>query len=234
MSTQQLTEVKPFVMTGASAVGKGTLTAMLFAKYPAVFGKKISTTTRQPRVGEENGVHYHFITMEEFLAQEAAGQFVETASIHGNKYGTSVSAVIASGAGNKIPLLELDVQGVASVKLLNWANVQDVVAAVNAGQTKETFTAEQLALPAPLLDTNLVWIAPPTPESLIERLTGRGTETPEQIQKRLETAKFELTFADQYGCVFDKVIVNDVLEEAFAQLEQYLFELYPQVFQKTE
>lgn len=85
-------------------------------KYPKQFGFSLSHTTREARPGEENGVHYHFTTMAEMDAGIAKGEFVEYADVHGNKYGTSSLAVLKVKSGGKVPILDIDIQGVQRVK----------------------------------------------------------------------------------------------------------------------
>ena len=79
----------PLIVVGPSGAGKGTLIGALNAKHPGKFGFSVSCTTRKPREGEENGVHYHFLEMEDFKAKIAAGEFVEYCEVHGNMYGTA-------------------------------------------------------------------------------------------------------------------------------------------------
>jgi guanylate kinase len=80
---------KPVVFAGPSGVGKGTLIKMLMDRFPdGQFGFSVSHTTRKPRDGEENGVHYHFVSVEEMEKEISEGEFIEYAEVHGNYYGT--------------------------------------------------------------------------------------------------------------------------------------------------
>ncbi|KAL7464947.1 hypothetical protein ACHAXS_005276, partial [Conticribra weissflogii] len=97
-------------------VGKGTLIELLRQKYPTHFGFSVSHTTRQPREGEENGVHYNFTTVETMKKEIDEGKFVEYAEVHGNYYGTSIEAVETVRSKGKICILDIDVQGVRNVK----------------------------------------------------------------------------------------------------------------------
>mmetsp|Transcript_22226 Transcript_22226/g.44108 ORF Transcript_22226/g.44108 Transcript_22226/m.44108 type:complete len:195 (+) Transcript_22226:105-689(+) len=108
--------VRPLVMCGPSGVGKGTLINKLLEKYPTVFGKKVSHTTRLPRAGEINGVSYHFTSKKNFEFDTKQGAFLETAMVHGNYYATSKKAVEDVAAQGKICVLELDAQGVESIR----------------------------------------------------------------------------------------------------------------------
>jgi guanylate kinase len=220
-----MSATKPLIIVGPSAVGKGTLTDMLFVRHPAVFGKKISTTTRAPRAGEIDGKHYHFVTMEQFMADEAKNLFIETADVHGKKYGTSYAAITAASESNRVPLLELDVQGVCTLKQIAMDTVNSVLS--NCELTEASFDGSPVV---PVLNATCIWINPPSQETLLDRLRGRGTETEEQIMARLITAKFELAFFQKYQKIFDKVIINDDLDRSYQELEEYLINTYPEQF----
>jgi THO complex subunit 1 len=99
---------RPIVISGPSGVGKSTLVKMLLDKHPKALGKKASHTTRSPREGEVNGVHYFFVTKDEFDVMRDGDQFTEYNSDNGNDYGTSkrvIEGIIATG---KVPLMEMD------------------------------------------------------------------------------------------------------------------------------
>ena len=107
---------RPVVICGPSGVGKGTLINKLMADHPGKFGFSVSHTTRAPRPGEENGVHYHFAEKAAMEADIAAGKFLEYAHVHENIYGTSLAAVAAVASEGKICILDIDVQGAEIVK----------------------------------------------------------------------------------------------------------------------
>ena len=151
------------VLTGPTAVGKGTVEAKLRADHPEVW-VSVSATTRAPRPGEVDGVNYWFLTEDEFLAREAAGEFLETAVVHGMAhYGTLLKPVEEHLAAGVPTILEIDLQGARRVKQ----------------------RAAELDL-----EVVYVFIAPPSFEELERRLIGRGTETAEQQARRLETARW--------------------------------------------
>lgn len=83
----------PVIFAGPSGVGKGTVIAKLLEKFPQHFGFSVSHTTRPPRPGEENGVHYNFVTKGEFEEAIERGEFVEHAKVHLNYYGTTFNAI---------------------------------------------------------------------------------------------------------------------------------------------
>mmetsp|Transcript_4945 Transcript_4945/g.6046 ORF Transcript_4945/g.6046 Transcript_4945/m.6046 type:complete len:200 (+) Transcript_4945:147-746(+) len=115
MSTDS--QPRPVVFCGPSGVGKGTLIDMLTKKFPNdQFGFSVSHTTRKPREGEQDGVHYNFTTVEDIKKEIDDGKFIEYAEVHGNYYGTSVQAVESVKSKGKICILDIDVQGVRNVK----------------------------------------------------------------------------------------------------------------------
>ena len=175
------------VLCGPAGVGKGTVLGRVREQHPEIW-LSVSATTRQPRPGEVDGVNYFFMPEQEFLDKEAAGEFLETADVFGlAHYGTPVKPVVEHLERNIPVILEIDIQGARSVKQ-------------RAGELG--------------IEVMTVFIAPPSVEELERRLIGRGTETPEQQAKRLETAKIELAAESE----FDKVIVNNVVDEAADEL----------------
>ena len=106
-----------FVISSPSGGGKGTLVRRILTHMPRL-GYSVSWTTRAPRQGEAQGRDYHFVTTEEFAAARERGEFLEWASVHGNFYGTSLKVVERELAAGRDIVLEIDVQGAASVRRL--------------------------------------------------------------------------------------------------------------------
>lgn len=104
------------VIVGPSGVGKGTLVDKLLTGREDAFGFSCSHTTRKPREGEEDGVHYHFISKEMFERGIDQGEFLEYARVHNNIYGTSLDAVKAVSSSGKCCILDIDVQGARQVR----------------------------------------------------------------------------------------------------------------------
>lgn len=183
------------VLTGPTAVGKGTVEAALLAKHPEVW-VSVSATTRKPRPGEVNGVNYWFMSETEFLRQEQEGKFLETAVVHGMAhYGTPLQPVLDHLAANTPTILEIDLQGARRVKQ----------------------KASQMGL-----DVVYVFIAPPSYEELVRRLIGRGTENEEQRAKRLETAKIELAAESEFDVVIVNNTVNQAADDLWKVIaEEY-------------
>jgi guanylate kinase len=173
---------KVFVITGPSGVGKGTLIRSLFDRIAAL-GLSVSATTRTPRPGEEDGVHYHFLSRDQFDEHVAADDFVEWAEYSGNRYGTLRSELDQRVDEGAPVVLEIEVQGARQVREKMPEAIQ-------------------------------VFIAPPSRETLRARLVGRGTDTPEAVERRLETADAELAAQPE----FQHVVVNDRLEDAVDEL----------------
>ncbi|QWT16970.1 guanylate kinase [Collinsella sp. zg1085] len=106
---------KLFVISGPSGAGKGTLLARVREHMPQL-GLTVSATTRAPRVGEVDGVSYHFLTPKEFERRVCAGEFLEWAQVHEHCYGTLLSDVKEQLASGSSVMLEIDVQGALQVK----------------------------------------------------------------------------------------------------------------------
>ncbi|WP_145004764.1 guanylate kinase [Kocuria marina] len=171
------------VLAGPTAVGKGTVSTYIRDHYPQVW-LSVSATTRAPRPGEVEGVHYSFVSDAEFDDMIDRHDLLEWAVVHNlNRYGTPRHKVEEALAAGRSVLLEIDLQGARSVR-----------------QT--------------MPDAQFVFLAPPSWEEMVHRLVGRGTETPEQQQRRLETAKLELAAQPE----FDHTVVNDTVERAAAEL----------------
>ena len=158
------------VLAGPTAVGKGTISADIRARYPEVW-LSVSTTTRSPRPGEVEGVHYHFVDDATFDRMVAEGAFLEWAVVHGrNRYGTPRAPVLAHLAAGQPALLEIDLQGARQVRK---------------------------AMPA----ARFVFLAPPSWDELVRRLIGRGTERQDEREQRLATARVELAAEPEFDHV---------------------------------
>jgi len=175
------------VLAGPTAVGKGTVSAYIRENYPDVM-LSVSATTRKPRPGEIDGVHYYFVSDEEFDRKIAAGELLEWAVVHNSyRYGTPRPPIDAALAAGRRVMLEIDLQG--------------------ARQVREV-------MPEALL----VFLLPPSWEELVRRLIGRGTEQPEEQQRRLDTAKVELAAQDE----FDAKVVNREVGQAAREVVELM------------
>ena len=170
------------VLAGPTAVGKGTVAADVRARHPEVW-ISVSATTRPPRPGEVDGVHYWFVSDAEFDRMIGAGELLEWAVVHRTaRYGTPRRAVETMLAAGRPALLEIDLQG--------------------ARQVRET-------MPEALF----VFLKPPSWEELVRRLTGRGTETAEEQTRRLETALEELAAEEEFDVTVVNTDVAEAAEE---------------------
>jgi guanylate kinase len=156
------------VLSGPSGVGKTTLVDALLARSTLPLRRGVTATTREPRPGEVDGVHYHFWTRERFKGAIDRGEMLESAEVHGRDfYGTPRSEVDPFRAAGTGVILVIDVQG--------------------AGQVRIRYPDDHLS----------VFLDPPTFDELRRRLEGRG-EPEASIRRRLETAVGELARADEF------------------------------------
>jgi len=155
------------VLAGPTAVGKGTVAACVRQNHPDIW-ISVSATTRAPRPGEIDGVHYHFVSDAEFDRLIAEDGLLEWAVVHGAaRYGTPRAAVEEQLASGRSALLEIDLQGARQVR----------------ERMPEAF---------------MVFLKPPSFDELVRRLTGRGTEDAEERDRRLRTAHVELAAEGEF------------------------------------
>jgi len=158
------------VIAGPTAVGKGTVVRYILEHNPEV-KLSVSATTREPRPGEVDGVHYFFVSEARFDEMTSNNELLEYAVVHKtHRYGTPRKPVEEAIANNQQIILEIDLQGARLVK-------------------------------EAMSEANLIFIAPPSWEELGRRLAERGTETQEQIAVRLETAKAEMAAQGEFDHV---------------------------------
>jgi len=170
------------VVSGPSGAGKGTIVQGLLARDPDLW-VSVSWTSRSPREGEIDGVHYHFVSREEFLAHRESGGFLEWFEVHGDLKGTPKGPVREHLDAGADVLLEIDVQGALEVRR----------------QFPEAL---------------LVFVLPPSREEQRRRLVGRGTDSPDAIERRLADAIAE----EAQGELFDATVVNDDVDAAVTRV----------------
>ena len=173
-----------YIVSAPSGAGKSSLLKALLERAGDGIGLSVSTTTRAPRPGEVDGVHYHFVDVARFQEMVAAGEFLEHAQVFDNWYGTSRRAVENRLADGRDVILEIDWQGARNVR----------------GQVPGTVA---------------IFIVPPSRAALAARLTARGQDAPEVIDRRMRDAVSEMSHYAEY----DYLIVNDVFEEALDCLD---------------
>ncbi len=138
-----------FVISSPSGGGKGTLIRRILPQVPRL-GYSVSWTTRAPRPGETHGVHYLFVTPEEFAASRAHGDFLESATVHGHSYGTSRQTVEAELLAGRDVILEIDVQGAAAVRQSRLAAVSIFILPPSFEILRARLTARQSENPEEL------------------------------------------------------------------------------------
>ena len=181
--------VRLLVLSGPSGSGKSTVVDRLLTESASPVREAISATTRGPRPGEIDGKDYYFLDQEEFAARRERGEFVECAEVH--------------GVGDWYGTLRSELQRAADVGA--WALLEiDVEGALNVMQQyPEALT---------------IFLQAPSMEEYTRRLQSRGTESSEEISRRLETAAAEVTMADRY----QYQVVNDDLDGAVGEIIRIL------------
>jgi guanylate kinase len=170
------------VLAGPTAVGKGSVTAWLREHHPEIW-ISVSATTRRRRPGEQDGVHYHFVSEDEFDRLVADDELLEWAVVHrGARYGTPRRPVVEALAEGRLTLLEIDLQGARQVR-------------------------------ASMPEARFVFLAPPSWEELVRRLVGRGTEDEAERERRLETARAELAAEPEFDVTVVNRRIHDAGEE---------------------
>ena len=179
------------VLAGPTAVGKGSVAAAVRERHPDVW-ISVSATTRSPRPGEQHGVHYFFVSDEEFDDMVGRGDLLEWAVVHQSaRYGTPRGPVEEALAAGRLALLEIDLQG--------------------ARQVRSTMP-----------DAHFVFLKPPSWDELVRRLVGRGTETESERSRRLETAVEELAAEREFDVTVVNHEIHAAADElvALMMLEQ--------------
>ena len=181
------------ILAGPAGSGKSTLCERLVAEVHD-FSRVVTSTTRLPRPGEINGVHYHFLTAEQFDQKVAAGEFLEWAWVHQkNRYGTLASSVLGPLAAGQSLVINIDVQGVENFRRAAQGN--------------------------PLLARHMATVFINVPlDELRRRMVGRGQDSEAEIARRMGTAERELNEIGK----FDYVIESRSRDEDFQSLLKIL------------
>ncbi len=171
------------IISGPSGSGKSSLMNEMFKKIEDIYFS-ISTTTRDIRDGEVDGVNYHYISKEEFEQDIEEGLFLEWAKVHDNYYGTSLKPMLQALHNGKLVVLDIDVQGhkIAREKFGN--------------------------------SITSIFLTTANQKILKYRLSNRGTDTDEVIEKRINNAVSEMTRIKEY----DYILVNDNFDETLKKL----------------
>jgi len=182
------------LISAPSGGGKTTLCHQLLAARPQMT-RAVTCTTREPRRGEQDTIDYYFLDADSFLKRVQAGNFLEHATVYGNSYGTLKGEVLGKLRQGKDVLLNVDVQGAATIR-----------------QKAE----EDLELKRALVS---VFLTPPSLEVLEERLRKRGTDSPAMVQKRLGVARQELAQWKNFDYLLISLTINEDLRRVLAIIE---------------
>ena len=182
------------LISAPSGGGKTTLCQQLLAARPDIT-RAVTCTTRQPRPGEQDGVDYYFLTADSFLKRVQAGNFLEHATVHGNSYGTLKSELLGKLRQGKDVLLNIDVQGAATIR---------------------EKAQEELELKRALVT---VFLTPPSVAIVEERLRKRGTDAPPVIQKRLSVARQEIAQWKHFDYLLLSGTISEDLRRMLAIIE---------------
>ena len=184
------------MVSAPSGAGKSTLLNSLRQSPDFVYS--VSCTTRKPRPGEIDGEDYHFLSESDFQSRLANGDFLEHARVHGNSYGTLRASVIHHLAAGVDVMIDIDVQGAASIRSDASPEIRGSLADI--------------------------FIMPPSLDELRHRLNRRGTETPEQIEVRLGNAATEMEAWRDYRYTLISGSVEEDLQKfrAIMRAERYL------------
>lgn len=186
------------IFSGPSGVGKSTLVKLIRQELTNL-RFSVSCTTRKPRLGEVNDVDYHFLSKEEFLKRKSNNEFVESAEVFDNFYGTLKSEVLEIAERGENVLLDIDVQGAMQIK--DAAANDSLLAAC----------------------CEFIFIAPPSLTELERRLRNRATDSQEQIILRLSKAAKELSFWREYEYIFCNESSECTAEELIKLIKSFRF-----------
>src|SRR5438552_16472494 len=182
------------LISAPSGGGKTTVCQQLLAARPSMT-RAITCTTRPPRKGERDGVDYFFLDADSFLKRVQAGNFLEHATVYGNSYGTLKAEVLGKLRQGKDVLLNVDVQGAATIR----------ERAEEDAELKRSLVT--------------VFLTPPSLEVLEERLRKRGTDSPAIIQKRLAVARQEITQWKNFDYLLLSTTIKEDLKRMLAIVE---------------
>lgn len=179
---------KLVVITAPSGAGKSSIVKKLL-RHNSALAFSVSCTTREKRIGEDDAKHYYFISTNDFKAKIANNEFVEHEEVYpGRFYGTLKTEVERIWSERKVVLFDIDVKGALNIK--------------------KQFGDDCIT----------IFIAPPSKESLVNRLKNRATEDAKSLKERIKRSEEELTYQDK----FDKVVVNKDFDTAYMRVKNHI------------
>ncbi|MFH0984173.1 MAG: guanylate kinase [Candidatus Omnitrophota bacterium] len=183
------------VLSAPSGCGKTSIVERLLKRHPD-WVRSISATTRKPRVDEKDAQDYFFYSRQDFEKKVREGKMLEHAEIYGNLYGTPREFVEEQVSQDKIVVMTIDVQGTKQI-MGAWGKERSLLS---------------------------VFVLPPSVKVLRDRLTGRNTESPEEIEKRIGIAQDEIKEAKLY----DHTVINQNLDQAVLEVEEIILNVSKQ------
>ena len=179
------------ILSAPSGCGKTTILDRLLKRHPE-WVRSVSVTTRPPRLGEKTGKDYDFVSLREFQSLKKRGQFLEWAQVFDHSYGTRKEGVEEGVKKGETVVLTVDVQGARSIR-------------------------KALGRTVPFLS---IFVLPPSLSVLRERLEKRSTDSPEEIEKRIQRAEDEIKVAQEY----DGTVINHDLDQTVHEIEALIAE----------
>lgn len=177
------------IFSAPSGCGKTTIVDRLLKRHPD-WVRSVSVTTRTPRIGEKGGGDYYFVLPSAFQKMEESGELLESAKVFDHFYGTPKAFVLEHLQAGKNVVLTIDVQGMRKIKS-------------SAGSEVPVVT---------------IFVLPPSLKVLRERLEGRKTESPEDIERRISVAQDEIKAATHY----DFTVMNQSIEQTVLEIESFI------------
>ena len=189
------------ILSAPSGCGKTTILTRLLTRH-SDWTRSVSVTTRPPRPEEENGKDYEFVTPAKFAALKQKQEFLETARIFQNDYGTRKKTVEEGVSKDRTVILTVDIQGNRSIQKTLGKNIP-------------SFS---------------IFILPPSVQVLRERLEKRSTDSPKEIERRIEKAEEEIKAAREY----DATVLNHDLDQTIHEIEALIGKFENQIKAKEE
>jgi guanylate kinase len=182
-----------FVFTAPSGAGKTTIVKHLLTHFPNTLAFSVSATSRTPRPGEQDGIDYHFMSIDEFKTRADKDAFLEWEEVYeGQYYGTLHDEIQRIWNAERHIIFDVDVKGAVNIK--------------------KHFGNRCLS----------IFIKPPSLQVLVDRLKHRNTETPASLKKRVARIREELTYENRFDRVLVNDILEVALKEAELMVEEFV------------
>lgn len=196
---------KLIIFTGPSGVGKGTIEKRLFENKDLKLKLSVSVTTRHPREGEIDGVHYYFVSQDTFDACLADNKLIEYSLHFDNYYGTLYSEIDRIIAQKRIPFLEIETNGAAQI-----------ISKYKAHKKEDEIVS--------------IFLMPPSFKELEHRIIGRNTESKSVIEKRLAKAKEEIGQSN----LFEYIVINNDVDQTVSEIEAIIKKEFAHILENND